>query len=74
MSISVYNAMRSLRPLSLAATTKCPAPIAKLKGWSDSCQPADLRAVEVSRLLQVRPAVRPVRVPIAAPATEFSTG
>jgi hypothetical protein len=58
----------------LVAVTKCPAPTARPKDLNDLCQPADLRAVEVSRLLPDHLAVRAVPAPVAAPATRFLTG
>jgi len=54
----------------LVEMTRWPVPIVKEISWSVSCRPADLRVVDLLRLLRDRPRVPPVRAPIAAVVTD----
>jgi hypothetical protein len=59
-----------LKPLFLAVTIKCPAPIATGTNWNVSCQPAALRAAEVLHLLPVHLIALPAQAQIAAVVIE----
>ena len=70
MSISVQNAMKSLRPSFSVATTRWPAPVVKGIGWNALCRPVVSKVAEISRPHLIHLGALPVRAPTAAPATE----